>query len=69
MSLSYIRRFYKVPAFRGARIKAIQRLGTITGSDGAYIRVRLDDEKRSKLYHPTWCMEYLPAGPEEGKSE
>lgn len=30
-----------------------------TGSDGSRIRVRLDDEKRSKLYHPTWCMEYL----------
>lgn len=69
MSLADIRGYYKVPAFRGARVKALQRPGTITGSDGAYIRVRLDGEKLARAYHPTWCMEYLPANPEEGKSE
>lgn len=35
-----------------------------TGSDGSRIRVRLDGEKRAVAYHPTWCMEYLPAAEE-----
>lgn len=69
MSLADIRGYYKVPAFRGTRVKALQRPGTITGSDGSRIRVRLDGAKRAVAYHPTWCIGYLPAGPEEGKSE
>ncbi len=68
MSLADIRAYYGVPAYRGARVKAFQQLGVITGSDGAYIRVRLDGEKLARAYHPTWCMEYLPARPEEDKS-
>lgn len=31
MSLADIRGYYKVPAFRGARVKALQRPGTIAG--------------------------------------
>ena len=63
MSLADIRGYYKVPAFRGARVKALQRPGTITGADGSRIHVRLDGEKRAQPYHPTWRVEYLPAEP------
>lgn len=65
MSLQYIRDTYGVPAKRGGRIEymangsAIQ--GTITGSRGAHIRVRLDGDKRSLLFHPTWKIRYLDA--------
>ena len=32
--------------------------GTITGADGGYLRIRLDGEKHSKRYHPTWNIQY-----------
>jgi hypothetical protein len=60
-----IREYYGVPAKRGMRIvyhgaKRV-RLGTITGSDtaGMYLRIRLDGDRRSTLFHPTWQLEYL----------
>lgn len=59
-SLCYVRWTYKVPARRGMRVRADGNLGTITCGDGQYVRVRLDGEKRSLPYHPTWRMEYEP---------
>lgn len=64
MSLEYIRKTYNVPAKRGTPVRygvrgVSQRDGVITGSSGSYIRVRLYGDKRSKIYHPTWHMEYL----------
>ena len=37
--------------------------GTITGSDGAHLRIRLDGNKHSYVFHPTWKIEYLEAVP------
>lgn len=62
MSLAFIRRVYNVPAFRGSRVKALQRTGTITGADGFRIRVRLDGEKLGRPYHLSSILEYLPDG-------
>jgi len=65
MSMKYIRDTYKVPAKRGARIKyrgvAMIQTGTIVGSKGAYIRVRIDGDpfRRVMSYHPTYQMTYL----------
>lgn len=65
MSLKYIRDTYGVPAKRGGRVEyigngvAIQ--GTITGSRGARIRVRLDGDRYSVTFHPTWRIRYLDA--------
>ena len=56
--MDYIRLRYGVPAKRGARIKYGNAFGTITGADGGYLCIRLDGEKRSKRYHPTWRIEY-----------
>lgn len=67
MSMRYIRDTYQVPAKRGARIKFTGNphrcpcFGTITGSQGAYIRVRMDGDTESYPYHPAWAMEYVPA--------
>jgi hypothetical protein len=58
--MDYIRRTYQVPAERGGRIKYKGKLGTIIGSDGAYLRIWLDGEKWAGKYHPTWEIEYLP---------
>lgn len=62
MSMDYIRRTYKVPAKRGARVRVNwghPAEGVITGAAGARLRIRLDGEKRSRTAHPTWCVEYL----------
>jgi hypothetical protein len=59
--MDYIRAAYGVPAKRGGRIQYRGQLGTITGADGGYLRIRLDGEKRSKRFHPTWLIEYLDA--------
>lgn len=57
----YVRRYYGVPAKRGMRVIADGHPGTITGYTraGAYLRVRLDGERRSDSWHPTWRMDYL----------
>ena len=64
MSLSYIRKTYGVPAFRGQPVRytggSAPQEGKITSSAGAYIRIRMDGEDRfTKSYHPTWEIEYL----------
>jgi hypothetical protein len=52
------------------RVTASGRPGVITSGKGAYIRIRLDGEKRAGLYHPTWQIVYhTPEGdfvPEAG---
>ncbi|MCU1318096.1 MAG: hypothetical protein JWN63_3418 [Candidatus Acidoferrum typicum] len=62
MSLSRIRDFYEVPAYRGARVRYVAydtpREGVITGSRGMYVRIRLDGETRAGNFHPTWKVEY-----------
>ena len=58
-SFGYVRAYYGVPARRGARVIADGNPGRITSGDGAHIRVRLDGEKRSRPWHPTWRIDYL----------
>ena len=60
--MNYIRNYYGVPAKRGARIyyTHAKKYGTIVGSKGAYLRIRMDGEGGAGgLYHPTWCIQYL----------
>lgn len=68
MSMEYIRKNYSVPAKRGCRIEFLGKGpvpvgGVITGSRGARLRIRLDGEKVSRNYHPTWALRYLPKQP------
>ena len=70
MSMQYIREAYGVPAKRGARVAysgstGNPLLGTITGSKGARLLIRLDGHKQSAIFHPTWEMSYLT--PTSGK--
>lgn len=62
MSIEYIRKTYKVPAKVGGKIIFEGHPGIITGTNGPHLRIRLDDEKRSGYYHPTWNIEYLEKG-------
>ena len=66
--LEYIRNYYKVPAYRGKRIKHTDVYGTtwtgkITSSNGAHLRVLVDDRidgyRGRKILHPTWQIEYI----------
>lgn len=57
-SLDYVRRVYGVPAKRGMRVVADGQPGVITSGDGAHIRIRLDGEKHSAPWHPTWRIDY-----------
>lgn len=63
--MDYIRKFYGVPAKRGARIEFTPGLyriqtGTIIGSIQGRLKVRFDDEpKRVAILHPTWEVRYL----------
>lgn len=65
MSMAYIRQTYGVPAKRGARVEYTGEIsptiGTVTGSEGARLRIRMDGEPHTGIYHPTWELRYLPA--------
>lgn len=61
--MDYIRKAYGVPAKRGVRVRLTHgtpKLGTITGSAGPHLRIRMDGDDYSGIYHPTWELEYLP---------
>lgn len=62
--MKYIREYYGVPAEIGGRVifncpGIGPRHGTITGAQNAHIRIKLDGEKVSKPYHPTWNLTYV----------
>lgn len=61
MSMASVRRFYGVPAKRGARVAISLRgkrlLGTIARATH-YLYVRVDGERRSRPYHP-YDVEFL----------
>ena len=61
--MDYIRKTYGVPAKRGARVQYVgdgfAQAGTITGSNGSHLWIRLDGWKHSSLFHPTWALSYL----------
>jgi len=63
MSLQYIRDTYSVPAKRGGRVEYMGNRtkiqGTITGARGPLIRIRLDGDTHSVVFHPTWKLRYL----------
>jgi hypothetical protein len=70
--MKFIRDSYGVPARRGGRVvytgKAMATTGTITSAKGARLRVRMDGEKHTGIYHPTWAMRYLPKQAQKGQA-
>jgi len=67
MGVETVRRLYGVPAKVGGRVEYTGQgrpeLGTITGTIGAHLLIRLDGKKHSLPFHPTWELRYLtPTG-------
>ena len=62
--MAWIRENYGVPCKRGGRVRysgaGLPRLGTITKTCLGRLRILLDGDRRSGIYHPTWKIEYLP---------
>ena len=57
--MEYIRKHYNVPARRGMRVKTLIGKGYICASSrGGRIKVKIDGEKRSRIFHPL-LVEYL----------
>lgn len=60
MSLPYIRKYYEVPAYRGAWIMYCGRSYIIRSARDAYLRVSpFADDSRRLLIHPTWRVAYI----------
>lgn len=59
MSLKYIRDYYGVPAYRGAKIFFNGREGRITSAKDAHLRVKFPDKKNTQIIHPTFNVKYL----------
>ena len=61
--LQYINNSYGLNAKRGDRVLytggKTPRYGTITGAKNGHLCVRLDGQKHSKPYHPTWELKIL----------
>jgi len=58
--MDFIRKHYDVPAKVGMRVKTEKGKGYIVGSAaGAHLRVRIDGEKKSRYFHPTYEIEYI----------
>ena len=57
--MKYIRDYYNVPAKRGMCVVAEGRKGIIVGSNGHYLCIKIEGEKRTLSFHPTWRMEYF----------
>lgn len=59
MSIEYIRKHYNIPVKQGMRVRVCTILGTIIGTKFSYLKIRLDGEHVTQLYHPTDNIEYL----------
>lgn len=78
MSIEWVRKRYGVPAKRGGRVEyrperdgkeAPSKFGTITGAKAGRLMIRLDGNRHSTPYHPTWQLRYLDAAPLEDKPD
>jgi len=62
ISLEYIRNYYNVPAFKGAKVKYKGTEATIKGGRSQYIVLEFADKSMNGNYHPTWEIEYIENG-------
>ena len=68
MGMDYIRKTYGLTCKRGQRVRysppgKAARLGTIIGSQGPYLRIKLDplpgSVSKTASFHPTWYIDYI----------
>lgn len=56
----YIRDYYRVEAYKGKRVRYDGKDGSITKSNGQYIYILFDGDKKERgPFHPTDGIEYL----------
>jgi len=61
--LEYIRKTYGVPAEIGRSISFNGSAGEIVGTQGARLKIRLDERPlETLLVHPVWMMDYYLMG-------
>lgn len=67
MGIQWVRDTYGVPAKVRGRVEYSDQgksyLGTITGTRGPHVLVRLDHAVCSRPFHPTWHLTYLTPPP------
>jgi hypothetical protein len=68
-NIAYLRNAYGIPAKKGMRVKLKKAYfnipsdgGVITGAKHAYLRIRVDGEKHSRFFHPTYGVIYPADG-------
>lgn len=61
MSIEEIRKHRGIPAKRGMKVfsRHSKRFGVITGTSGGCLKIRLDGDKHSRCFHPTWELEFI----------
>ena len=66
MSMAWVRKNYRVPAKRGARVEYTgdgkPEFGTIRSASGGHLHIQLDGVKHTMPFHPTWKIRYLEVG-------
>ncbi len=66
MTIAWICKSYSVPAEIGGRVEysgnAKREMGTITGTQGPHLLIRMDGSDHARPYHPTWKLRYLDGG-------
>lgn len=65
MSLDYIRKTYKVPAYEGVRVSMETRKGVIVGAEGPHVKVKFDDRRGHYPVHPIELTYHVEPVPEE----
>lgn len=50
---AYIKNYYGLDFKKGQIVRALGKLGTVTGTESAHVMVKLQDIKHSRPYHPT----------------
>lgn len=69
-NLVYVSKRYGVPAEMGGRVQYLSvpmngyLYGTIVGTEGAYLKVKMDIDSSIRLFHPTFNLTYLKTGEE-----
>jgi len=56
----YLAKHRKLHVKRGQRVLFEGKPGKVTDLRGGDVLIRLDGEKHSERYHPTWHLVYLP---------
>lgn len=69
MSLDYIRKTYKVPAYEGVRVSMETRKGVIVGAEGPHVKVKFDDRRGHYPVHPIELTYHVEPVPEEHAPE